>query len=65
MDPFDAFVPQFRRSREPLQAAIKVALRRMLIKFGIEAARAEQTAERLVAWFRKNAATLTESVPAA
>lgn len=52
-------------SREPLQAAMKVALRRTLIKFGIEAARAEQTAERLVAWFKKNAATLTESAPAA
>jgi hypothetical protein len=52
-------------SREPLQAAMKVALRRTLIKFGIEAARAEQTAERLVAWLKKNAATLTESAPAA
>jgi hypothetical protein len=52
-------------SREPLQAAMKVALRRTLIKFGIEAARAEQTAERLVAWFKKNGATLTESAPAA
>src|SRR6202795_3450522 len=52
-------------SREPLQAAMKVALRRTLIRFGIEAARAEQTAERLVAWFKKNGATLTESAPAA
>src|ERR1700741_2901940 len=34
-------------SREPLQAAMKVSLRRTLIKFGIEPARAEQTAERL------------------
>jgi hypothetical protein len=52
-------------SREPLQAAMKVALRRMLIKFGIEVSRAEQTAERLVGWLRKNAATLTETTPAA
>jgi Abortive infection C-terminus len=52
-------------SREPLQAAMKVALRRTLIKFGIEAARAEQTAERLVAWLKKNAATFTETKPAA
>lgn len=52
-------------SREPLQAAMKVALRRTLIKFGIEAGRAEQTAERLVAWLRTNAATLTETTPAA
>jgi hypothetical protein len=52
-------------SREPLQAAMKVALRRTLTKFGIEAARAEQTAERLVAWLRTNAATLTEATPTA
>jgi len=51
-------------SREPLQAAMKVALRRTLTKFGIEAARAEQTAERLVAWLKTNAATLTETTPA-
>lgn len=52
-------------SREPLQSAMKVALRRMLIQFGIETPRAEQTAERLVAWLRTNAATLTETTPAA
>jgi Abortive infection C-terminus len=52
-------------SREPLQAAMKVALRRTLTRFGIDSARAEQTAERLVAWFKKNAATLTEPAPAA
>jgi hypothetical protein len=52
-------------SREPLQAAMKVALRRTLIKFGIEASRAEQTAERLVAWLKTNAATLTETTPVA
>jgi hypothetical protein len=52
-------------SREPLQAAMKVALRRTLIKFGIEAARADQTAERLVAWLRTNAATLMETSPSA
>jgi hypothetical protein len=52
-------------SREPLQAAMKVALRRTLTKFGIEAARAEQTAERLVAWLKTNAATLTETTPTA
>lgn len=50
-------------SREPLQAAMKVALRRTLVKFGIEPARAEQTAERLVAWLKTNAATLTEVTP--
>lgn len=52
-------------SREPLQAAMKVALRRTLTKFGIEPARAEQTAERLVVWFKKNAATIPEDKSAA
>ncbi len=52
-------------SREPLQAAMKVALRKTLIKFGIEPDRAEHTAGRLVAWLRTNAATLTETTPAA
>jgi len=52
-------------SREPLQAAMKVALRRTLIKLGIEAARAEQTAERLVSWLKTNAATIPEGTPAA
>jgi len=51
-------------SREPLLAAMKVSLRRTLIKFGIEAIRAEQTAEKLVAWLRTNAANLTETTPA-
>jgi hypothetical protein len=52
-------------SREQLRAAMKVALRRTLTKFGIESARAEQTAERLVAWLKTNAATLTETTPTA
>lgn len=51
-------------SREPLQAAMKVSLRRTLIKLGIEASRAEQTAEKLMAWLKKNAAALTETTPA-
>jgi hypothetical protein len=52
-------------SREPLQAAMKVALRRTLIKFGIEPVRAEQTAEKLVSWLKTNAATLTETTTTA
>ncbi len=52
-------------SREQLQAAMKVGLRRTLIKFGIEPLRAEQTAEKLVAWLKTNAATMTETTPAA
>jgi hypothetical protein len=52
-------------AREPLQAAMKVALRKTLIKFGIEPLRAEQTAEKLVAWLKKNAATISEGTSAA
>jgi hypothetical protein len=52
-------------SREPLQAAMKVALRKTLLKFGIEPPRAEQTAERLVGWFKAHSATVTETTPAA
>jgi hypothetical protein len=44
--------------RESLQAAMKVALRRTLSKFGIEASRSEQTAERLVGWLKVNTAAL-------
>ena len=51
-------------SREPLQAAMKVALRRTLIKFGIEPSRAEQTAEKLVAWLKRNAAAMPEGTSA-
>ena len=51
-------------SREALQAAMKVALKRTLIKLGIETSRAEQTAEKLVAWLKTNAA-VPETTPAA
>ena len=40
--------------REPLRAAMKVALKRTLTKFGVAPDRAEQTAERLVEWFKTN-----------
>ncbi|MBV8451775.1 MAG: abortive infection family protein [Deltaproteobacteria bacterium] len=53
-------------AREPLQAALKLGLRRTLTKFGIDAERAEQTAERLVLWLKKSASTTElETVPAA
>ena len=51
-------------SRAPLLAAMKVSLRRTLVKFGIEATRAEQTAEGLVAWLKTHAANLTETTVA-
>lgn len=47
-------------SRENLLAAMKVALRRTLRKFGIEAGRSETTAEALVKWLRENAAHHSE-----
>lgn len=40
--------------RDALQAGIKVAIRRTLIKFDVEAPRAEATAERILAWLRTN-----------
>lgn len=52
-------------AREPLQASMRVAFRRILVKFGVQAERAEQTAERLLAWLKNNAATLPETVSAA
>ena len=51
-------------SRPPLQAAMKVSLRRTLVRFGIEAKRAELTAEGLVAWLKTHAANLTETAVA-
>jgi hypothetical protein len=39
-------------SREPLQAAMKVAFRRTLVQFGIEQDRAEPSAEHLVSWLK-------------
>jgi len=51
--------------REPMQAATKVSLRRILGKFGIETARAEYTAERLLQWLKNNASAPIETMPAA
>jgi Type I restriction enzyme HindI endonuclease subunit-like, C-terminal/Abortive infection C-terminus len=50
--------------REPLQARMKVALKRTLSKFGIAPDRAEKTAERLVGWFRANAKSHSETASA-
>lgn len=52
------------KERQSLQSALKVSLRRILIKFGVESERAENTAEKLVGWFRTNA-SLPEASPAA
>jgi hypothetical protein len=45
-------------AREPLLAAMKVALRRSLLQFGIENNRAEEVAEHLVSWFKIQAVGL-------
>jgi hypothetical protein len=45
--------------REPLQAGMRVALRRTLIRFGVEHERADEAAEHLVSWLRIQAAGLT------
>jgi hypothetical protein len=40
------------KEREPIQARLKVACKRVLVQFGIAAAKAEAVAERLVSWLR-------------
>ena len=40
------------KDRELLQARMKVASRRLLVRFGFERQRAEEMAERLIAWLR-------------
>jgi Abortive infection C-terminus len=44
--------------REPLMAAMKVALRKTLRQFGIDSRRAEEGAEHLVSWFKIQAVGL-------
>ncbi len=51
------------KEREALQAALKVTLRRTLVKFGVLTERAETTAEKLVVWFRANSPTIADAVP--
>jgi hypothetical protein len=44
------------KDREILQAKIKIALRRVLLKFGVDAKNATESAEHLVTWFKKQSA---------
>jgi hypothetical protein len=44
------------KQREPLQARLKVACKRLLVQFGVAPEKAEEVAERLVAWLRVQAA---------
>jgi len=48
-------------SRDTLQAKIKVALRRVLIRFGVELKDAETYSEHLVTWFKKQSAGIGQS----
>lgn len=50
--------------REPLQAAMRVALRRTLTRFGFEKDRAEKTAVDLVSWLKTHVGGLASTEPA-
>jgi len=47
--------------REMLQAKMKIALRRVLVKFGVDGKVATESAEHLVTWFKKQAAGIESS----
>lgn len=53
------------KRREPLQARLKVACKRVLVQFGFDAAKAESVGERLVTWLRVQAPEVTSGIPAA
>jgi len=53
------------KRREPLQARLKVACKRVLVQFGSDAAKAENVAERLVAWLRVQAPEVDSGIPLA
>lgn len=51
------------KRREPLQARLKVACKRVLVQFGSDTATAENVAERLVAWLRVLAPDVNIGIP--
>jgi hypothetical protein len=53
------------KRREPLQARLKVACKRVLVQFGSAPERAEKVAERLVAWLRVQAPEVESRTPMA
>jgi hypothetical protein len=53
------------KRREPLQARLKVASKRVLVQFGSDAAKAENVAERLVTWLRVQAPEVVSGIPLA
>jgi hypothetical protein len=53
------------KRREPLQARLKVACKRVLVQFGSAPEKAENVAERLVAWLRVQAPEVGNGTPVA
>ena len=53
------------KRREPLQAGLKVACKRVLVQFGSASGKAEGVAERLVAWLRVQAPEVASETPLA
>jgi hypothetical protein len=49
--------------RLPMRAAMKIAIKRVCLKFGIDPNRAEQNSEMLTGWFAANTPAQTEAVP--
>jgi hypothetical protein len=53
------------KRREPLRARLKVACKRVLVQFGATPEKAEDVAERLVAWLRVQAPEVGSGIPLA
>lgn len=53
------------RQREPLQARLKVACKRVLVQFGSTPEKADDVAERLVGWLRVQAPEVGSGIPPA
>ena len=53
------------KQREPLQARLKVACKRVLVQFGSVPEKAEDVAERFVAWLRVQAPEVGNASPLA
>ena len=49
--------------RLPMRAAMKIAIKRVCLRFGIDSSRAEQNSELLTGWFAANVPAQTEAVP--
>jgi hypothetical protein len=49
--------------RLPMRAAMKIAIKRVCLRFGIDPNRAEQNSEMLTGWFAAHTPAQTEAVP--